>query len=202
MDKKSFIIEMEFERNLDEFEYLMYKIFFHAAPTFKGVKPSSLLNFRNMPDIKLREIWNKYKGEIRDNINIEFIELKSTDECTSVLFYDKVKLKKILCENECNCFLKNMGYNNCKAVEFALHQLRENYNNECPDEIGVFLGYPLQDVKMFLDKNNTACKMARYWKAYTDIERAVATWDSYDNAQLETMNKLVSCKSPLELLYN
>ncbi len=88
-----------------------------------------------------------------------------------------------------------------RLILFALNQLRENYNSECPDEIGVFLGYPLHDVKMFLNKNNTACKMARYWKAYTDIEKALATWDSYDKAQIETMRKLASCKSPLELLY-
>ncbi len=200
MDKKDFIIDMEFKRNFNDYEYLVYKIFFHAAATIKGVKPSSLLNFRNMPTINLYDTWHQYKGELEDKLHIKFMELRDTGDSVSVLFYNEDYLRAILCESECSCFLRDRGYKNCRAVEFALNELKEKYNSECPDEIGVFLGYPLDDVKMFLQKNEVACKMARYWKAYTDLPNALVIWNQYDEAIKTVMKELTLSNSPVDLL--
>ncbi len=200
MNKTDFVKEMEFKRNLNDVEYLVYKIYFNAAPTVKGLKPSTLLNFRNMAHMNLFDIWNKNKDFLKDKLHIKFMELKRSEDGVIVLFYNEEMMKNILCENENECFLRDRGFKNCRAVDFALHDLKMKFRETCPDEVGVFLGYPLSDVKMFLTGNTRACKLSRYWKAYTDIPKALVTWEQYDKALEDVMEELLKCRSPLEVL--
>ncbi len=200
MDKTEFVKEMEFKRQMTDLEYLVYKIYFNAAPTVKGLKPSTLLNFTNMNHIRLFDIWNSNKAFLKDKLHLKFMELKRKENGVIVLFYNEDMIRSILCENENECFLRDRGFKNCQAVNFALHELRMRFQNECPDEVGVFLGYPLSDVKMFLEGNTRACKLSRYWKAYTDISKTLITWEQYDKALDEVMEELFACKSPLEVL--
>ncbi len=201
MNKTEFVKEMEFKRNLNELEYLVYKIYFNAAPTIKGLKPSTLLNFTNMSHISLFDIWNRNKEFLAGKLHVKFMELKKKENGVIVIFYNEDMMRNILCENENECFLRDRGFKNCKAVDFALLELKWRFRDTCPDEVGVFLGYPLHDVKMFLTGNTRACKLSRYWKAYTDISATLSTWDKYDNALDEIMEELSSVKSPLDLLY-
>lgn len=200
MDKAQFVKEMEFNRDLNELEYLIYKIYFNAAPTVKGLKPSTLLNFTNMNHIKLFDIWKRNKAFLADRLHIKFKELKQKENGVIVLFYNEDMMRSILCENENECFLRDRGFKDCKAVDFALHQLKSRFQKDCPDEVGLFLGYPLSDVKMFLKGNTGACKLSRYWKAYTDIANTLVKWEQYDKALEEVMCELYASSSPLEVL--
>ena len=52
--------------------------------------------------------------------------------------------------------------------------LRLRQFHEFPHEIGLFLGYPPDDVEGFIENREKAFKCPGYWKVYGDEEKAKA----------------------------
>ena len=50
---------------------------------------------------------------------------------------------------------------------------------EFPHEIGYFLGYPYDDVREFIVQHGENYQVFGAWKVYTNVEQALATFDSY-----------------------
>ena len=50
---------------------------------------------------------------------------------------------------------------------------------EFPHEIGLFLGYPPEDVCGFIENKAQNCKCVGCWKVYGDVERAQRTFTKY-----------------------
>jgi hypothetical protein len=48
-----------------------------------------------------------------------------------------------------------------------------------PHEIGVFLGYPLQDVKGFIENNGRNSKYTGLWKVYGDKAASIRMFEKY-----------------------
>ena len=69
--------------------------------------------------------------------------------------------------------LKSCGY-----AELELSAMLENLSRrlnkraEFPHEIGLFLGYPLADVKGFIENKGAGCKLVGFWKVYGDAVAA------------------------------
>jgi len=98
-----------------------------------------------------------------------------------IYLYREAWITRILCQPEIQDFLRRQGYRpeeGCQAMLTRLSRrlcLEEDY----PHEIGVFLGYPLEDVVGFIrnrGRNYTCCG---YWKAYGDPEAAQKRFDQY-----------------------
>ena len=75
-------------------------------------------------------------------------------------------------------FLRSMGYTNQSAW---LETLRAHLktNPTFPHEIGVFLDYPLSDVKAFIEHAGADYCCAGIWKAYSDPISAQRTFALY-----------------------
>ena len=87
----------------------------------------------------------------------------------------------ILSEPSTRAFLAGQGYGADQSCQELLRQLSRRLclEREFPHEIGVFLGYPLEDVVGFIrnrGRNYTCCG---YWKAYGDPEAAQKRFDQY-----------------------
>ena len=52
-------------------------------------------------------------------------------------------------------------------------------NAEYPHEIGIFLGYPLEDVVGFIENRGWNYTCCGYWKAYGDPAAAQKCFDRY-----------------------
>ena len=90
-------------------------------------------------------------------------------------------LRSILSEPSTRAFLAGQGYGADQSCQELLRQLSRRLclEREFPHEIGVFLGYPLEDVVGFIrnrGRNYTCCG---YWKAYGDPEAAQKRFDQY-----------------------
>ena len=48
-----------------------------------------------------------------------------------------------------------------------------------PDEIGLFLGYPPEDVQGFMENKAARHKLAGCWKVYGDVDAAQQTFARY-----------------------
>lgn len=84
-----------------------------------------------------------------------------------------------------SCLLRKYGYADPSNLRRALAHLRRNFSppGGFPHEIGVFLGYPLEDVRGFIAGGGEGCKLCGYWKVYGDVERARQSFARYDRCR-------------------
>ena len=64
-----------------------------------------------------------------------------------------------------------------------------------PHEIGVFLGYPVKDVRGFIENEGKRYLMIGYWKVYSDLADARMIFKEYDRAKDCAVNEFLSGKS-------
>ena len=59
-----------------------------------------------------------------------------------------------------------------------------------PHEIGIFLGYPLDDVLGFIENKGENCLFCGFWKVYSEPERARRTFEKYVYCRSFLCNKI------------
>lgn len=182
----------------NDFEYLLLVIISNCAPTLKKQKTASLINFSN--NVRgLNVLWKRYKYKVKRKLNINFFELKKDENSIIVLFYDDELLELSVKDKRNISFLERFGYNNGMNVYECLNLLSKRYQNMCPHEMGVFLGYPIEDVIAFVDYPNVKCKLTGYWKVYYNEERAKVIFNNYDLIKQNITELILKGYKPTEL---
>jgi hypothetical protein len=161
-------------RDSQAIEQVLSRILSHCGPALEGVKVSSLVNFKS-----LHEKWQTYKNQVKDYISLEYYELKIASDHTLVLFYNPDLLEETLKREDHQVFLNRFGYDDFNVSQ-ALDQLARRFSLFCPHEMGIFLGYPLEDVACFASCDQKNCLATGYWKVYTNLDQAKATFKLYD----------------------
>ena len=89
-------------------------------------------------------------------------------------------LRKVLAEPLAAVILKEEGYP-AGNVDVCLTRLAKRLceNRNFPHEIGLFLGYPPEDVRAFMLNPSEGVKFTGYWKAYNNVERAKKICSNY-----------------------
>lgn len=97
-----------------------------------------------------------------------------------IYVYRKSMLKKAIESEETVRFLKDYGYEGL-SFEKAVARLKNRLakSEGFPHEIGVFLGYPLDDVKGFIINEGRNCKCIGCWKVYCNECEAVKTFEKF-----------------------
>ena len=90
-------------------------------------------------------------------------------------------MNKILSDSEVLEFLSDCGYNTVDGSSEILRQLsgRLCLKSDFPHELGVFLGYPLSDVKGFIINHGQNNTYSGHWKSYGDPNEAKRVFDEY-----------------------
>ena len=72
------------------------------------------------------------------------------------------------------------GFSRAMWLEYANRQtFKGDESGEFPREVGLFLSYPPEDVKGFLDHRANGFKYAGLWKVYGDEEKARSLFAKY-----------------------
>ncbi len=151
----------------------------HGAPTLAGMKTGSLFTcpFRSVQDMRccLRR-WNRAlvgKG-------MRTLPLRHQAGKTLVYIYRRSGLLQDLQRPEAQALLRARGYC-CHNPEGCILRLMERLEEagEFPHEIGLFLGYPPEDVQGFIENKAGGFKCAGCWKVYGDPARAEALFAKY-----------------------
>lgn len=152
-----------------------------CAPTLAGIKPASLFRFQadSLETIRL------HTAEWDQRLRSFGIRVHLLKECPGTLagmiyLYREKWLTQLVAEKERRAFLEQHGYYAERLPEM-LEQLSQRFclEQEYPHEIGIFLGYPLQDVVGFIEnkaRNYTCCG---YWKCYGDPAAAQNCFERY-----------------------
>ena len=99
--------------------------------------------------------------------------------------------QQLKCDEVCR-ILEAYGYKNTARTEEKLKKLAERIqeNPGFPHEIGVFLGYPPEDVIGFIQNRGENYQLCGYWKVYSNAEKAARTFQTYDKCRNFLCNKL------------
>ena len=153
----------------------------NCSPTLAGIKPASLVNVccgsRERADDDIRRL-NRECFVCR---GLRAVPLRySEDGAVLLLIYRPAALEKLLQDTKVRAYLEGLGYP-CESIAHCIAQLagRITRTETFPHEIGIFLGYPLEDVIGFTEHKDTGCKCTGYWKVYGDEAAARRTFERY-----------------------
>ena len=152
-----------------------------CAPTLAGVKRASLFRCRGedlAAACRTVAAWGRTVA--RSGLSVRVLKLCPKDGALLVYVYRERQLAALLADGETQAFLRGAGYcpGGCGDMLTQLSR-RLRCAEEFPHEIGVFLGYPLEDVKGFpQDQLRVALP---YWAGVTaDMDDAARDrlWDA------------------------
>ena len=176
-------------------EKLIASLAYYGAPLFIEDKSSILFNVTKGSH-GLYYSWDKYKDSGLSN-EFSYFELIRTDKCISVLIYKEDRLMSILQNLDIQNFLSSYGYDNSMDLQSQLQLLSHRYKKGCPHEIGIFLDYPLNDVKSFIKDCGKNCVYCGYWKVYHNESKAIRKFNAYDKAKEQIMVNILRGILPL-----
>lgn len=142
----------------------------HCAPTLAGMKCASLFNYYHDGE----EIVREELAELNQALNEKgvFLEILIWRENSALVYvYRANMLEKTLRQPGAAPLLEGYGYSGCEIGACLAHLKARIAGCSCfPHEIGVFLGYPLEDVYGFIVNGGRNCKSCGVWKVYCNQE--------------------------------
>ena len=151
----------------------------HCSPTLASIKTANLFSYTfgkdSSPESSI-EFWNKCMSEK----GIELILLRKRDSRALIYVCRRKKLCEDLSKDGVAEFLREFGYCSTDA-DYSINRLKTRISEsfDFPHEIGVFLGYPLDDVKGFIENAGANSKCTGCWKVYCNECEAVKIFEKY-----------------------
>lgn len=154
----------------------------HGSPTLAGLKPASLFRFQPEKGVDFTAQFLACRKELEGR-GLVLTLLKGCRKTGAYLvyLYRADALEQLLNRADHRAFLQEMGYRPWKAGRDCLRQLaaRLCLEGEFPHEIGVFLGYPLEDVKGFIRHKGKHFTLCGCWKCYGDPTEAARQFQRF-----------------------
>ena len=145
-----------------------------CAPTLAGIKTGSLFPCPYQSRQSLM-------GEIRalnrrlSPKGLILLPVRYLDGKALLYLYRPSNLRQDLKDRLAAQVLEQAGYSCSKSEQCVVRLIRRLKENEdFPHEIGLFLSYPPEDVKGFIDNRACNFKCSGLWKVYGDEARAQA----------------------------
>lgn len=167
-----------------------------CAPTLAGIKAGSL--FRCPGDQRCVEAAVvRWDWKLRD----KGIRTRSLHRGGLVYIYRPDLLSAILSRGDVRQFLSAHGFSGCRVTADYILRLTCLFRDKTvfPHVIGIFLGYPLGDVKGFIEnggKNFCHCGM---WKVYGDKAEAMCLFDKFKKCTAAFKERYYEGQNPLSL---
>jgi hypothetical protein len=155
------------------------KIVEHCAPTLAGLKSANLFNYGFLSEEALAEELQ----EVNQKLNGKgvYIEVLRVTEHRALLYvYRRKKLSEEMKKPGVCEFLQSCGCTNCSekcCIEYLRGKLQKK--EEFPHEIGLFLGYPLEDVVGFIKFKGQNSKCHGVWKVYGNEEETMKLFEKF-----------------------
>lgn len=173
----------------DKNRKLEFRVVCQCAPVLKGVKVSNLVTIP-------AGMWSRLKHTLIGS-QVVCVPLYLGKDKEVIFLYRYEKMRVHLEREEVRVFLSSFGYLDL-SVSGVILRLKKRYQEFAqgqigfPHELGVILEYPVEDVRGFIRHQGKNCLMARYWKVYSDRERAEETFRQYDLVRERAMQEMIS----------
>lgn len=167
---------------------LEIQIAVQCAPFLTGIKMSNLLIVQKDD--------TQYVTDMFQDSEISCFILCETNGKSTFLLYRWQELANYMNGKEVKQLLAALGHKNQSLMErlnsFRIrYEAYMNYGGEFPHEIGLLLGYPVEDVNGFIVNKGRNFLYAGYWKVYENLLEKQKIFEMYSQAR-ETVIRLVS----------
>lgn len=166
----------------------------HAAPLLFGNKIANIITISA----------GSYQGICRllQGTNISVRPLRAGKRRVIVFLYRREALREYLNLPECRKLLRETGYlvgrevqkEDLKKLLSRLARRVSFYHSgeiSYPHEIGLFLGYPIEDVRGFLEKQGRDCLYSGYWKVYADVAGAKKLFLRFEDDRAQAVAEVI-----------
>lgn len=174
---------------------------YHCAPTLVGLKPANLIAHDAINKHYSDEAFEMAKAILKTR-DVHMAQLCACNQKELTLVYNKTVLEQHLSSPEIWGYLLVHGYPMYGTFEAIIAFLKKRIieSGGFPHEVGVFLGYPLEDVMGFIKHKGQNCKFCGYWKVYGDEEQAKKLFEAYTHAREEMVMRVSAGYSLTEIL--
>jgi hypothetical protein len=170
----------------------------HCAPVLAGIKPSNSITLNSADTMKLIDALKDTGVQCR-------IIHQEKDRCLWLL-YRKEELEQYLLSREHQGFLKECGYDSLNLLQvFAnlckRYEAYKFHGAEFPHELGLILGYPLCDVKGFMEHQGRNFLYSGYWKIYGNVEHTKKMFQAYDLVRYQMIRQVEYGRTLRQIVY-
>lgn len=181
-------------KNADTEKFIMCMLYCFSAPTIKGIKSACLINFRRNKGENMRASWKLNAEKWLSPLGLEWLMLNEDcpGENALVLVYRRELLARALGRVKACDILAEYGYP-LHDVDACLDCLRRKFLSGFPHEIGLFLDYPPDDVRGFIEgRNAEKSSCPGYWKVYGNHDEAKRIFNEYRKAECDAARAMMS----------
>lgn len=150
-----------------------------CSPTLAGLKTANLFPCRF--DSK-EALWNEIRSfnSALSHKGVRMLPVRVEEHFALIYLYRPKKLESDIDNETARQILRQHGYKSVLPSHCITELIRRfKSSSEFPHEIGLFLGYPPEDVKGFIEHKDEGCKCVGCWKVYGDEEHAKKCFANY-----------------------
>lgn len=171
-----------------DLENIETQLALQCAPLITGLKVSNLLIISKGNEEVVKRILNR--------TGISYYRLIQTRTKTTFLLFRRNELEEFLSDENVRNVLMKAGYKSLQ-IDKILRTFSLRYeayiqgDKSFPHEMGLLLGYPVEDVVGFVENNGKNFLYSGYWKVYENQKAKVKLFDKFKVAK-ETLIHLLS----------
>ncbi len=148
----------------------------HCSPTLAGLKTANMFNYTYKDKAELKESIRSVNLRLKDK-GVRMIPLRVSNGSALIYVYRPEKLEADLKSPLSEAILCSCGYYGASAPLLIKELIKRLGGSEdFPHEIGLFLGYPPEDVRCFMCDRNNGCRCVGCWRAYNNETEAEKTF--------------------------
>ena len=150
-----------------------------CAPTLAGLKTGSLFTHpyttQHTLRLEIAEMNRRLRGKGLCLLPLRFMEKRAL-----LYLYRPGRLRCDLQDAQAQALLARMGYAGLSPAQCIAELSRKlQTSGEFPHEIGLFLSYPPEDVRGFMENRAANFKCVGTWKVYGDEQKAQRTFRQF-----------------------
>ena len=150
----------------------------HCSPTLAGIKTANMFSCTFESNEQMNSSIKKW-NRILVKKGLRMLPLRFRDNKGLIYLYRPSRLYSDLKDSTACRLLEERGYGE-KPEHCVLKLIKRLAEcEEFPHEIGLFLGYPPEDVCGFIEKGANGCKCVGCWRVYGDDKSAKKTFERY-----------------------
>ncbi len=180
-----------------DFGALETQLALQCAPLLTGIKMSNLFIASKVNERELVDLFRQ------TSISTFFIY---HSKCNNIfLLYKKEEVEAYLkCQNV-KSTMELLGYHTYLLYDI-LNEVSIRYKGYMedrkafPHEIGLLLGYPIEDVLGFIENDGKNYIYTGYWKVYANLSNAIDRFDQYNQAKEKIVHLLSDGVSIMQIL--
>lgn len=151
----------------------------HCSPTLASLKIANLFSYHFETDAELEEHVAYWNAQMK-KAGIRLTVLRKKNQRALIYVCRSSEMQRELRNVQVMHFLSAYGYRETELGDALEHLKRRlNEGSEFPHEMGIFLGYPLEDVTGFIENNGKNFQLSGLWKVYGDREAAEKKFGKY-----------------------